>query len=98
MKPLRFHRAAREEVRAAAEHYAEIHPHLGRRFYDAIEQLVREVRKHPTTYRMFDSPARRHFSARFPYAIVYIDLPERVWVVAVMHFKQRPRYWTERLS
>ncbi|MBI2498109.1 MAG: hypothetical protein HYV75_09465 [Opitutae bacterium] len=52
----------------------------------------------PTLFRMFDPPARRHFGPRFPYAVVYIDLPDRVWVVAVMHFKQQPGYWSERVK
>lgn len=98
MKPLRFHRAARAEVRVAAEHYAGIYPELGGQFYDAIEQLVREVRAQPTVFRMFDPPVRRHFGTRFPYAVVYLDLPDRVWIVAVMHFKQRPGYWAERIT
>ena len=94
---MRFHRAARAEIRAAAEHYAAIHPGLGSKFYDAMDELVREVRTQPALFRMFDPPARRHFGHRFPYAIVFLDLPDRVWIVAVMHFKQRPGYWVERL-
>lgn len=97
MKPLRFHRAAREEIRATVEHYAAIQPELGAQFYDAMEALICEIRAQPTMFRMFDPPARRHFGPRFPFAIVYLDLPERVWVVAVMHFKQRPGYWADRL-
>lgn len=98
MKPFRFHRAARGEVRAAAEHYAKISPALGRRFYDAIDEPIREIRERPVLYPMFSPTARRHFGRRFPYAVVYLDLPERVWIVAVMHFKQRPGYWTDRLE
>ncbi len=98
MKALRFHRAARAEARAAAEHYTAIHPGLGLRFYEAIDQLVREIRAQSALYRMFDPPARRHFGHRFPYAIVYVEQPDRVWIVAVMHFKQRPGYWSERLA
>ena len=97
MKRLRFHRAAQAEIRAAAEHYATIHPELGRQFYDAVDQLVDEIRTRPALFRMFDPPARRHFGSRFPYAIVFVDLPDRVWVVAVMHFKQRPGYWAGRI-
>lgn len=98
MKSLRFHRAAREELRAAARHYTEIQSELGGRFYDAMDKLVREIRVQPTVFRMFDPPARRHFGSKFPYAIVFLDLPDHVWVVAVMHFKQRPGYWIERLA
>jgi hypothetical protein len=34
----------------------------------------------------------------FPYAVVYIDQPERIWIVAVMNCKRRPGYWKERLG
>lgn len=98
MKPLRFHRAASEELKAAGRHYAAIHPELGGRFYEAIERLLQDIRTQPTLFRMFASPARRHFGSRFPYAVVYVDLPDRVWVVAVMHFKQPPGYWTARIT
>jgi hypothetical protein len=77
-------------------HYAEIHPELGRQFYDAIDGLVRDIRNQPTLFRMFDPPARRRLGPRFSFAVVYLDLPDRVWIIAVMHFKQRPGYWAER--
>jgi toxin ParE1/3/4 len=97
VKPLRFHRAARTEIMAAGEHYASIHPELGRQFYDAMDGLVRDIRRQPEVFRMFDPPARRHFGTKFPYAVVFLNLPDRVWIVAVMHFKQRPGYWVERV-
>ena len=95
---MRFHRAAREELREAARHYTDIQPELGGRFYDAIEQLLLEIRMQPGRFRVFDPPARRHFGSKFPYAVVYLDLPDRVWVVAVMHFKQQPGYWAGRIK
>lgn len=98
MKALRFHPAARLEITAAAGHYLAIHPELGRLFYEAMDSLIRDIRKQPTTFRMFDPPARRHFGSRFPYALVYLDMPDRVWIVAVMHFKQRPGYWAGRVA
>lgn len=47
---------------------------------------------------MFDPPARRHFGGTFPFAIVYIEEPDRIWIVAVMHFKRRPGYWHGRVA
>ena len=95
---MRFHRAAREELKAVARHYTAIHAELGGHFYDAIEQLLLEIRMQPELFRMFDPPARRHFGSKFPYAVVYLDLPDRVWVVAVMHFKQQPGCWAGRIA
>lgn len=98
MKPLRFHRAAALEIRTAGEHYAAINPGLGLQFYEAMDALIREIRTQPRLFRMFDPPVRRHFGPQFPYAVVYLDLPDRVWIVAVMHLKQRPAYWAKRLT
>ncbi len=33
-------------------------------------------------------PALRHFRLPFPYAVVYIDRPDYVWIIAVSPFKR----------
>jgi hypothetical protein len=30
--------------------------------------------------------------------VLYVDQPERVLIIAVMHMKRRPGYWKERLG
>lgn len=47
MKPLRFHRAAREDLKVAARRYAAIHPELGGQFYDAIDSYCRRFGGNP---------------------------------------------------
>jgi len=71
---------------------------LGIRFYDEIERLILDIRQDPDRYRFFDSPVRRHFSSVFPYAILYVDQPDRVLIMAVMHMKRQPGYWRMRLT
>ena len=78
MKPHYFHPEAAEEYTAAAEYYFKIQPALGGRFYDEIEGLIATVCRQPELFRMFDPPARRHFSAVFPYAVIYIEQPDRI--------------------
>jgi len=34
----------------------------------------------------------------FPYALLYLDEPDRVWIVAVMPLKRDPDYWKHRLT
>ena len=96
MKPYRFHPAADVEYAEAATYYAGIDAGLGQRFYEEMERLLGEVRAHPERFWMFDPPARRHLSAVFPYSVVYLDKPDVVWIVAIMHGKQQPGYWRER--
>jgi hypothetical protein len=93
-----FHREAEEEYSGAAEYYAGIEAELGGRFFDEIERLIRDVRQSPERFRFFDAPIRRHFSDVFPYAVLNVDQPDRVLIIAVMHRKRRPGYWRRRLE
>ena len=97
MKPYRFHRQADAEFIEASQHYAAISPALGQRFYITIHELLDEVCAAPTLYRTILPPARRHFRLPFPYAVIYIDRPDYVWVIAISPFKREPGYWRERL-
>ena len=98
MKPHVFHPEAGEEYTHAVEYYAAVTPGLGSRFYDEIERLIHEVRRQPDRFFRFSPPARRALARQFPYSVVYLDEPDRVWIVAVMHPKRRPGYWRERLG
>lgn len=44
-----------------------------------------------------DGGVRRHLADDFPYALLYIDEPDCVWIVAVMPLKRDPDYWKHRL-
>ncbi|HEV8073558.1 MAG TPA: type II toxin-antitoxin system RelE/ParE family toxin [Opitutaceae bacterium] len=97
-KPYRFHRKAETEFTSAAEHYRAISEALGQRFYLTIDGLLNEICAAPTLFRMILPPARRHFRLPFPYAVIYIDRPDQVWIIAVSPFKREPGYWRDRLG
>ena len=98
MKPHIFHPAAGEEYLLAVQYYAEIDPQLGARFHEEVERLIAAARRNPEQFFRFSPPARRALARKFPYSLVYLDQPERLWIVAVMHAKRRPGYWRERLD
>ncbi len=97
MKRHRFHPQADEEYAAAAAHYAAIDPELGGRFYDEIERLIADACAAPHRFRRLDGDVRRHLGEDFPYAILYLDEPDHIWIVAVMPLKRDPDYWQHRL-
>ena len=68
------------------------------RYYREMERLFREICDDPIRFRIFDPPARRHFSWDFPYAAVYLVKSDYIWIVAAMHMHRPPGYWRERLS
>jgi toxin ParE1/3/4 len=92
VKAIVSHPEADAEVTQATAHYAQISPKLGQRFYQHVNELLAEIGDQPTLHRLFDPPARRLFRRPFPYAVVYLDQVDYVWIVAVMHFKQPPSY------
>lgn len=98
MKPYSLHREALEEFDTAAKHYAVIDPALGQRFYDVIDRLIAEACQSPGTFRFIRQPARRHFTRDFPYGIIYVERPDDIWILAVMHLHRQPGYWEHRLT
>ncbi len=92
-----IHEEANREFREALDYYTQIDPELGVRFYREMERLMLEVCERPFLFRQFDPPARRHFTDRFPYGIVYLFLDDYVWIVAIMHLHREPGYWRERV-
>lgn len=93
-----IHREAQEEFLSALDYYAAISPALGERLYAEIESLISEVCAAPRRFRRYDPPARRHLGRDFPYAIVYLEKEDHVWIVAVMCLKREPGYWRHRIG
>jgi plasmid stabilization system protein ParE len=83
---LRYHSAIGREV--GAERAAEL-----ARSLDLVTSQPRAWA--PTGPRRAD--LRRRVLARFPYSIVYRVEGDLVRVLAVMHQRQRPGYWRDRL-
>ncbi len=91
-----IHEEANREFREALDYYLAISPELGVRFYREMERLIIEVCERPLLFRQFDPPARRHFTDKFPYGVIYVVQPDQVWIVAIMHLSRIPGYWRER--
>lgn len=98
MKPYRFEREADAEFTAALTYYAQTNAELGLRFYDEVEEALADVCAHPRRARQIDPPVRRRLLPSFPYALLYIDEPERIWIVSVMPLKREPGYWRHRVK
>jgi plasmid stabilization system protein ParE len=97
VKPYTFHPSAAEEYANATEYYEANVPGLGGRFYDEIEDLIREIRRHPERFFRLYPPVQRALAHKFPYSVIYVNEPDRIWIVAVMHAKRRPGYWRARI-
>jgi len=97
LKKARLRQAAREELAHAAIWYRE-------RDASVAEEFLAEVRRTLTLLERFpragsrlpgsnDEEVRRLPIQRFPYHIVYLELSDRISVLAVAHDRRRPGYW-----
>ncbi|MSU36444.1 MAG: type II toxin-antitoxin system RelE/ParE family toxin [Pedosphaera sp.] len=98
MKHAVFHPEASQEYLEAIEYHAAIRVELGERFDSEIQRLVGELSRDPQRFFRFHSPAQCALSRDFPYSVVYLEQPDRVWIVAVMRAERRPGYWKKRLG
>ena len=98
MKPLRFHHEAEAELDEAVTFYQSRLPGLGVDLRKEVEFAARRIREAPLRWSPFDAGTRRFLVRRFPYSVIYLELADRLWVVAVAHHKRRPGYWRNRLQ
>jgi len=82
-KKVEFHEDAALEYEAAVEWYLERSVLAASKFVDAISRG-----NHGT---------RRFLLQRFPFAIVYRELPAAIQVLAIVHARRKPGYWKQRL-
>lgn len=97
VKPSRIEEGAEADLAEALEFYREESEVLAGRLYEEINRLIAEVCAAPRLYHVVAPPVRRHFSETFPYAVLYVEKPDHVLILAIAHFKRRPGYWRERL-
>ena len=88
---------AEEELLEAAAYYESRVPTLGANFLDIIDAAVMEIGEHPQRWPEVEPGVRRRIVRRFPYTIIYTVGNNEVCILAIMHHKQKPRYWVHRL-
>ncbi len=96
MKPAIFHPDAALEARQAASRYEERREGLGEEFRDELKATLARVQDNPLLYAVESGALRMAPLHRFPYSLVYEDLPDHVWIAAVAHASRRPGYWSRR--
>jgi plasmid stabilization system protein ParE len=92
---VRFHPAARDELREAHLWYEDRSPLSAVAFAHEIDVAVSRIAEAPTRYPVAEHGTRRALLPRFPYSIFY-RIGEEIVVVAVAHQKRRPGYWGDR--
>lgn len=93
---VRFHPAARRELREAWLWYDERSPLSAAAFAQEVAAAVSRIAEAPMRYPMAAHGTRRIALERFPYNVFYRVGVEETVVIAVAHQKRRPGYWRDR--
>jgi plasmid stabilization system protein ParE len=88
---------AEQELTESFSFYQSCAPNLGALFLDCFQSALQHVQRRPRAWPVLCADVRRKRFARFPYAIVYREYPDRIVVLAIMHLHRRPEYWTDRM-
>ena len=97
-KPVHFHHEATTDYETALHWYFERNEVVAFKFWEEIDQAVNKISATPQRWAKHISGARRLLLHRFPYAVVYRELPDSIQIVAVAHLSRRPGYWISRIQ
>jgi plasmid stabilization system protein ParE len=99
--PIRISEEADAEMAEAARWYEEHRAGLGSEFLDAVDEAVVRIGETPRMGSPVpgtsDQSIRRRPVRRFPYHVVYLELSDRLQILAIAHDRRRPGYWVGRL-
>ena len=98
---LRISEEAEAEMAEAARWYETHRRGFGVEFLDAVDAAAARIAEAPRIGSLVpgisDQAIRRRPVRRFPYHVVYLELPDRLQILAIAHDRRRPGYWVGRL-
>jgi toxin ParE1/3/4 len=96
-KPYRAHPEVWVEIEGADDWYMQRSLDASAAFLAAVYEAFDTISDTPHRWPKYLHGTRRFLLHRFPFAIVYLDDPDVVSIVAVAHSKRKPGYWKRRL-
>ncbi|HEY4219380.1 MAG TPA: type II toxin-antitoxin system RelE/ParE family toxin [Gemmatimonadaceae bacterium] len=93
-----FRPAARADLRAAREWYADQQAGLALELRDMVDVTLADIGEYPERYAEIDPGIRRAVLGKFPYAIFYRIRTDNIEILAVLHHRRDPLVWRSRAS
>lgn len=88
---------AEQELAEAVEYYNTQCPGLGYEFAVEVKKGFRRIHEHPDAWPAFSTRSRRYLTDRFPYGILYTTRDKTILIAGIMHLRQDPAGWLERI-
>ena len=94
---IEFHPSALEEAESAQLWYADRSKAASKAFVAELTHAVNKITESPNRWPKYHKDTRRYFFPRFPFSLIYRSNLDLIEVIAVMHHRRKPGYWTKRL-
>lgn len=88
--------AARADLVDAVNWYDTHAPHVVPQFREALRAALIRIAEHPKQFPLTYKETRRALLRRFPYFVVFREMPDEVYVVAIFHTSRDPLVWQSR--
>ncbi|MGA8298924.1 MAG: type II toxin-antitoxin system RelE/ParE family toxin [Terriglobales bacterium] len=95
-KPVRLHPEAEREYLEGLGWYRDRSAVVASDFELAVSKAVQAIEKAPQRWPSYFGDFKRYMLHRFPFGIVYQEMPTEIVVFAVAHGRRRPGYWRKR--
>ncbi len=94
---INFHPNALKEAESAQQWYANKSKAASKAFVEELIHAVNKIADSPNRWPKYHKDTRRYYFPRFPFSLIYRITNEQIDVIAVMHHRRKPGYWTRRL-
>jgi plasmid stabilization system protein ParE len=96
-REVEFHEEAALEFEAAVDWYLEHSETVAIRFLSEVGDAIDLIAHSPRRWASGPWGTRTFLLRRFPFAVVYRELSDRIQILAVAHGRRRPGYWKQRV-
>jgi toxin ParE1/3/4 len=96
-KKVELHEDAALEYEAAFDWYMERSILAASKFAAAVNRAMDMIVEVPQRWPTGSYGTRRFLLQKFPFAIVYRELPTVIQMVAIAHTRRKPGYWKQRI-
>ena len=91
-----YHPAVARDIADALRRYDAVSECLAHEFEKELRRVIAVARENPARFHLLKPAVHRANLQRFPYHVVYRDLPDGIRVVLVRHHRRDLTYGMER--
>ncbi|NGZ10818.1 MAG: type II toxin-antitoxin system RelE/ParE family toxin [Nitrospira sp. LK70] len=85
------------DIQAAALWYEDQRHGLGMRFLSELDEVLQRIESNPKQFPQLEGEVRRALLHHFPYGVYFVEGPDDVAVLAVLHLHRDPDMWKSRI-